>query len=147
MHYRYQEKIKPAIHKNVLLSFQQSIVVYQYVCRHDCLYVDRTSQRLQDRINQHISRCIRSDKRPTKNLPNRERNIISTPTVYRDSAIAQHLLENEECAKHFNNAQFSILATARSLLHLSVLEATYINSLQPIICRQKEFVYSLQISH
>ena len=27
------------------------------------------------------------------------------------------------------------------------MEATYINSLQPILCRQKEFVYSLQISH
>ena len=26
-------------------------------------------------------------------------------------------------------------------------EADYTNSLQPILCRQKEFVYSLQISH
>ena len=53
--------------------------------------------------------------------------------------IVQHLLENEECAKHYNDAQYSILATARSSFHLSVLEATYINSLQPILCRQKEF--------
>ena len=63
-------KILPAIHKDVLPSLQQSMVVYQYVCRCDCRYVGRTSQRLQDRINQHIPRCIRSDKRPTKNLPN-----------------------------------------------------------------------------
>ena len=28
-----------------------------------------------------------------------------------------------------------------------ILEATYITSLQSILCRQKEFVYSLQISH
>ena len=124
----------------------QSMVIYQYVCRCDCQYEGRTSQRLQDRINQHIPRCIRSDKRATKNLPNQECKITSTPSVYCDSAIDQHLLENKECAKHFNNAQFSILATARSF-HLSVLEATYINSLQPILCRQKEFVYSLQISH
>ena len=74
----------------------------------DCRYVVRTSQRLQDRINQHIPRCIRSDKRPTKNLPNRECKITSTTSVYCDSAIGQHLLENEECAKHFNDAQFSI---------------------------------------
>ena len=114
--------------------------------RCDCRYVGRTSQRLQDRINQHIPRCIRSDKRPTKNLPNRECKITSTPSAYCDSAIGQHVLENKECAKHFNDAQFSILATARSLFHLSVLEATYINALQPILCRQKEFVYSLQIS-
>ena len=52
------------------------------------------------------------------------------------------LLKNEECAKHFNDALFSILATAKSSFHLSVLEVTYINSLQPILCRQKEFVHS-----
>ena len=72
-------KILPAIHKDVLPSFQQNMVVYQYVCRCDCRYVGRTSQRLQDRINQHIPRCIRSDKRPTKNLPNQECKITSTP--------------------------------------------------------------------
>ena len=71
-------KILPAIHKNVLSSLQQSMVAYQCVCRCDCRYVNRTSQRLQDRINQHIPRCIRSAKRPTKNLPNRECKITST---------------------------------------------------------------------
>ena len=140
-------KILPAIHKDVLPSLQQSMVVYQYVSRCDCRYEGRTAQRLQDRINQHIPRCIRSDKRPTKNLPNRECKITNTPSVYCDSVIGQHLLENEECAEHFNDVQFSILATARSSFHLSVAEATYINSLQPILCRQKEIVYSLQISH
>ena len=140
-------KILPAVHKNVLPSLQQSMVVYQCVCRCDCRYVGRTSQRLQDRINQHIPRCIRSDKRPTKNLPNRECKITTNTCVYCDSVIGQHLLENEECAKHFNDVQFSILATAISWFHLSVLEAIYTNSLQPILCHQKEFVYSLQISH
>ena len=72
-------KILPAVHKNVLPSLQQSMIVYQCVCRCDCRYVDRTSQRLQDRINQHIPRCIRSDKKPTKNLPNRECEITATP--------------------------------------------------------------------
>ena len=142
-----RRKSLPAIHKDVLLSLQQSMVVYQNVCRCDCRYVGRTSQRLQDRINQHIPRCIRSDRKPTKNLLNRECKTTNTPTVYSDSAIGQHLLENKECAKHYNDAQFSILATARSSFHLSVLEATYINSLQPIFCHQKKFVYSLQISH
>ena len=143
----FTRKILHAIHKDVLPSLQQSMVVYQYVCRCDCQYVGQTSQRLRYRTNQHLPRCIRSDKRPTKNLPNRECKITSTPSVYCDSAIGQHLLENKECAKHFNNAQFSILATARSSFHLSVLEATYTISLQPILCRQKEFVYSFQISH
>ena len=38
-------KILPAIHKNALPSLQQSMVVYQYVCRCDCPFVGRTSQR------------------------------------------------------------------------------------------------------
>ena len=76
------------------------------MCRCDSRYVSQTSQRLQDKINQHIPRCIRSDKRPTKNLPNRECKITCTPSVSCDSAIVLHLLGNEECAKHFNDAQF-----------------------------------------
>ena len=88
-----KRKILPAIHKHVLLSFQQSMVVYQYVYRCDCWYVGRTSQRLQDRINQHIPRCIRSDKKPTKNLPNRECKITNTPTVYSDSAQSAVILQ------------------------------------------------------
>ena len=49
-------------------------------------------------------------------------------------------------ATHNSNDRFSILAKARSMC-LSVLEATYIKISKPILCRQKEFVYSLQIFH
>ena len=96
-------KILPAIHTDVLPSVQQSMVVYQYVCHCDCQYVGRTSQRLRDRINQHIPRSKRSDKKLTKNLPDRECKIISTPCVDCDSAIEQHLQQNKECAKHYND--------------------------------------------
>ena len=56
-------------------------------------------------------------------------------------------MQNPECATQYSNDQFSILAKARSMFHLSVLEATYIKISKPILCRQKEFVYSLQIFH
>ena len=62
------------------------------------------------------------------------------------STIGQHLLDNPECASHYNDDKFSILARARSLFHLSALEATFIKSLKPILCKQKEFVYSLRLS-
>ena len=117
-HYFYNKKNFAAINKNALRSLQQIMVVYQCLCRCDCRYMGQTSQRLHDRINQHIPRCIRSDKRPTKNLPNQECKITSTPSVCYYSAIGQHSLENEKCAKHYNDAQFSILATARSSFHL-----------------------------
>ena len=64
-------KILPAIHKDVVPSFQQSMVVYQYVCRCDQRYVGRTTQRLQDRIKQHIPKTIHSNLKPSKILPER----------------------------------------------------------------------------
>ena len=56
-------------------------------------------------------------------------------------------MQNLECATQYSNDQFSILAKARSMFHLSVMEATYIKIRKPILCRQKEFVYLLQIFH
>jgi len=36
-----------------------------------------------------------------------------------------------------------MLPRERNVFHLSALEATYIKTLKPILCRQKETVYSL----
>ena len=50
-------------------------------------------------------------------------------------------LDNFECACHYNDDKFSILARGRSFFRLSALEATFIKSLKPILCKQKEFVF------
>ena len=44
----------PATKKDVLPSHQQNNVIYQFVCHRDSRYVGRTSQRLEERIKQHI---------------------------------------------------------------------------------------------
>ena len=62
-----------------------------------------------------------------------------------DSAIGFHLLCNPTCAQHYDDSMFSILAKGRSPFHLSALEATFIKTSNPILCRQKEFVYNLKI--
>ena len=60
----------------------------------------------------------------------------------------QHVTENKgRKVRHYNDQQFSILAKARTPFHLAALEATYITIHQPVLCRHKEFVYALQISH
>ena len=56
-------------------------------------------------------------------------------------------MQNPECATQYSNDQFSILAKAKSMFHLVALEATYIKIGKPILCHQKEFVYSLEIFH
>ena len=43
---------------DVLPALQKSNVIYQFSCHCDSWYVGRTSQRLQDRIKQHVPKSI-----------------------------------------------------------------------------------------
>ena len=142
-------QLLPAIKKDVLPSHHHSNVIYQFVCHCDSRYVGRTSQRLEERIKQHVP-----DPSPIL-LPRksfRHRQSLSrsckanTCQQFHESGIGQHLLENAQCALHYSNGKFSILARGRFSFHLSALEATFIKSLNLFLCKQKEFVYSLKIS-
>ena len=136
-----------ATKKDVLPSHHQSNVIYQFVCHCDSRYVGRTSQRLEQRIKQHVPNSIINP--PTsQNRESRSRSCKanSRPQQFHESAIGQHLLDNAQCAVHYNDDKFSILGRGRSSFHLSALEATFIKSLNPVLCKQKEFVYSLKIS-
>ena len=140
-------KLQPAIHKGALPSTHQCMVVYQYVCLSNCRYVGCTSQRLHDRIAQYIAKSIRNKSIPSRTLPTRDCKTKISSIHNCDSAIGLHLLQNDECAKLYNDRQFSILVKALTPFHLAVLEATYIKIHQPVLCRHKEFVYALQIPH
>ena len=140
-----------ATNKDVLPALQKSSVIYQFSCHCDSRYVGRTSQRLQDRIKQLVPKSIRSCFSSQKRLLPARRCKSSTQTntqsLASDSAIGLHLLQNLTCAQHYDDSRFSILAQGRSLFHLSALEATFIKTSNPALCRQKEFVYSLKIVH
>ena len=141
------KELVPATKKDVLLAHQQSNVIYEYSCHCDGRYVGRTSQRLLDRINQHIPKSIRNANSILKrSLPSRAcKSSTPNPTQTCDSAIGLHLLLNASCAKHYHQDRFRLLARGRSSFHLSVLESIFIKTSSPDLCRQKEFVYSLKI--
>ena len=63
------------------------------------------------------------------------------------SAIKQHPLKNKDCAIHYDDKQFSILANGRSRFYLSTLEATFIKVFKPVLYRQKKFVHALKLAH
>ena len=63
------------------------------------------------------------------------------------SATGLHLLQNPTCAQHYDDSRFSIFAQGCSPFPLSALEASFIKTSNPALCRQKEFVYSLKIVH
>ena len=128
-------------------SHHHSNVIYQFLCHCDSRYVGRTSQRLEERIKQHVPRSI-TNPRASANGQSLSRSCKNNtrPQQFHESAIGQHLLDNAQCALHYSNEKFSILARGRSSFHLSALEATFIKSLNPLLCKQKEFIYSLKIS-
>ena len=122
----------PTVRKDVVPTKQQSMVVYQYVCRCRCRYVGRTSQRLHNRIKQHIPKAIRNQTQPDRDLF--QSNSTST------SAIGQHLHQNKKCACYYNDNQLNTF-------YLSTSKATLIKLLKPELYRQKEFVYTLKLHH
>ena len=98
----------PASRKDVLHAIQKSSVIYEYKCHCDSRYVGRTVQRLQDRIKQHVPKWLRQQTASQRVQPNRAcKRKQLTPEC--ESAIGQHLLENDQCAANYNDDQFSIL--------------------------------------
>ena len=139
-------QLLPATKKDVLPSHHQNNVIYQFVCHCDSRYVGRKSQRLEERIKQHIPKSITDSPTPhiRQSLPRPGKD--TSRRQFHESSIGQHLLDNAQCALHYNKDKFSVLARARTSFHLSALEATFTKSLNPLRCKQKEFVYSLKIS-
>ena len=115
-------------------SHQLSNVVYEYSCYCDNKYVGRTSQRLEARMKQHVpNNLLRAMK------INDQTKLEKTKW---SSSIGQHLADNPKCGANFDASQFSVLRRARSDFHLKVLEAIFIQTTSPELCKQKEFVYS-----
>ena len=110
------KELVPATKKDVLPAHRQINVIYEYSCHCDSRNVGRTSQRLLDRINQHIPKSIRNANSILKrSLPSRACNSSTpNPTQTCDSAIGLHLLLNASCAKHYHQDRFRILARGRS---------------------------------
>ena len=125
----------PAAKKDVLPAKQRSMVIYEYVCHCDNWYVGCTTQRLQERVKQHVPKAKRQKttatqeqgthrSQPTRTQPKRKSKAKSK-TQYEsesDSAIGQRLLESNHYARNYSDSRFQILTTARSQFHLSLLE-------------------------
>ena len=144
-------ELLPATNKDVAPASQKSNVIYQFSCHCGSRYVRRTSKRLQNRIKQHVPNSIRSCSSSQKRLLPARRCKSSTQTntqsLASDSTIEFHPLQNLTCAQHYDDSRFSILVQGRLPPHLSALEATFIKTSNPALCRQKEFIYSLKIVH
>ena len=118
-------------------TLDKSNVIYKFLCSCESMYVGRTTQRLQARVKQHIPKFLLTFCKQ----PESSRKTIKHKTKL--TSIGQHLKDNPKCGFAYDPKQFSVLARARTEFHLEVLESIFIKSLDPVLCKQKEFVYSL----
>ena len=103
-----------------------------------------TTKRLPDRIKQHVPLTIQQKNLRVRTQPVQAcRDIQGLSVIYCSSAIAWNLVANPVYADQYNADMFMILSRGQSVSHLRMLEATFILSMDPVLCRQKEFVHSL----
>ena len=112
-------------HKDKSPIFQQSMLIYNFVCQCSLIYIGRTCQCLEVRMRQHIPRVFLSKGWQT-----------SGHSQAMDSAIGEHLLTINSCRTSYEDDCFSVLHRARDKIHLKVLEAIYIAINCPPLCRQ-----------
>ena len=135
--------------KMYYLPINHNYIIYQFVCHCDSCYVERSSQRLQERITQHVSRPIRKHhfSQDHSNLSCACNTNSTSQIIAYDSVIGKHFLQNPSYASEYNDANFSILARGRTSFHLSPFKATFIKSFQSNLYQHKEFLYSLKLIH
>ena len=132
----------PSAKKDCVPTTQKSCVVYEFSCRCEALYIGRTTQRLADRIKKHVPESIRKKSNTVREQPPRTCK-KNDSKINCESAIGQLLITNPECAKTYTDDNFRIIGQARSSFHLSVLESVYTKTQNPVLCKQKEFIFSL----
>ena len=87
---------------------QKSCVVYEFSCGCKARYVGRTTQRLADRIKQHVPTSIREKSSTVREQPPRMCKNISSK-INCGSVIGKHLITNLECAKTYTDDNFGSL--------------------------------------
>ena len=75
-----------------------------------------------------------------------EKTKIKTKTVInatKRSSIAEHLVNNTNCASNYDSSRFKILSNCTSTINLGRMEAILIFLNKPEHCKQKEFDYKV----
>ena len=94
-------QLLPATQKDVLPASHHSNIVHQFLCHCDSRYVGRTSQRLRQRIKQHVPKTILQglafQDRSTFARSCKPIRSLKAETSF--CATGQHLLQNPTCAR------------------------------------------------
>ena len=86
----------PSAKKDSVPTTQKSCVVYEFSCRCEARYVGRTTQRLADRIKQHVPTSIRKKSNTVREQPprlckNNNSKVGNNPITHRYSHLATRI--------------------------------------------------------
>ena len=96
-----------------------SSLIYSFRCVFGLQYIRRTNQRLDSRIKQHVPTKIRQGNYFADRINN----------TY-GSSIAEHLINNCNCASSYSEDLFTILSKLYLNYHLKFLETKWANDQQ-----------------
>ena len=139
-------RILPPSRKDVLPIHMNSNIIYKFVCHCDKWYIGSTSRRLKTRLSEHVPKCVKTALSNPNEGPNANPKLqLARQRAAKKSSVAEHLMNNTECLKHYQDDRFTILARGRNDYHLIVLESMYIMSLEPALCKMQQFDYKLKL--
>ena len=111
-----------------------SSLIYSFTCVCRLQYIGRTNQCLHSRIKQHV---------PTKI---RQENYFADQINHTyESSIAEHLLNNRDCALSYSADLFTTLIKSHSDYYQKVLETIHILTHKPSLCKQRECLLGLTL--
>ena len=125
--------------KDPISKLNNSMVIYQYSCCCTASYIGLTTRHLRKRIKEHIPKCVEnfclSDKKD--DIP------VKVLNASKRSSISEHLVNNPTCANNYNIDRFKIIKICSNVFDLIKLEAICILLRKPVLCKQKDFDYTV----
>ena len=127
--------------KDPISPLNKSMVIYQFSCFCKASYIGLTSRQLAKRIKEHIPKSVER----FCDLKNKDVIPVKVLNASKRSSIAEHLTNNPTCATNYNLNRFRIIKNCNNIFDLIKLEAICILLRKPILCKQKDFDYTVSL--
>ena len=79
------------------------------------------------------------------NLEEKETKSTQVLNALKRSSIAEHLVNHPTCANNYKRDRFKIIKSCKNVFDLIKLEAIYILLRKPILCKHKDFDYTVSL--
>ena len=117
------------------------MVTYQFNCCCKASYTGLSTRHLKKRIKEHVPNSVDNfcSSENKNDIP------VKVLNSFKRSSIAEHLVNNSTCANSYNLNKFKIIKTCSNVFDLIKLKAICILLRKPVLCKQKDFDYTVSL--